>query len=69
MAYFEMLKRDKSRLEDTYGRTNIMPLGSGALAATTYHWTDKMLLNSLDLMILHIIALMAFQTGIFALNF
>jgi len=36
MAYFEMLKRDKARLEDTYKRTNILPLGSGALAATTY---------------------------------
>lgn len=36
MAYFEMLKRDASRLNDTYNRTNILPLGSGALAATTY---------------------------------
>ncbi len=36
MAYFEMLKRDKARLDDTYKRTNILPLGSGALAATTY---------------------------------
>jgi argininosuccinate lyase len=36
MAYFEMLKRDAERLQDTYRRTNIMPLGSGALAATTY---------------------------------
>ncbi len=36
MAYFEMFKRDITRLEDTYKRTNVMPLGSGALAATTY---------------------------------
>lgn len=36
MAYFEMLKRDKQRLAETYNRTNILPLGSGALAATTY---------------------------------
>ena len=36
MAYFEMLKRDIGRLDDTYKRTNICPLGSGALAATTY---------------------------------
>ncbi|OGI21629.1 MAG: argininosuccinate lyase [Candidatus Melainabacteria bacterium RIFOXYA12_FULL_32_12] len=36
MAYFEMLKRDRERLLETYNRTNIMPLGSGALAATTY---------------------------------
>ena len=36
MAYFEMLKRDSERLLDTKKRTNIMPLGSGALAGTTY---------------------------------
>ncbi len=36
MAYFEMLRRDLGRLEDTYKRTNVCPLGSGALAATTY---------------------------------
>ena len=36
MAYFEMLRRDIARLDDTYKRTNICPLGSGALAATTY---------------------------------
>lgn len=36
MAYFEMLKRDFERLNNTYERTNILPLGSGALAATTY---------------------------------
>lgn len=36
MAYAQMLLRDLGRLEDTYKRTNIMPLGSGALAATTY---------------------------------
>lgn len=36
MAYANMLLRDISRLEDSYKRTNIMPLGSGALASTTY---------------------------------
>ncbi|EKE03469.1 MAG: hypothetical protein ACD_20C00199G0001 [uncultured bacterium] len=36
MAYFEMFKRDRERLAEAYNRTNIMPLGSGALAATTY---------------------------------
>lgn len=36
MAYFEMFKRDYGRLEDTYRRTNVMPLGSCALAGTTY---------------------------------
>jgi len=36
MAYFEMFKRDFERLEDNYKRTDVMPLGSGALATTTY---------------------------------
>ena len=36
LAYCEMFKRDVDRLGDTYRRTSVMPLGSGALAATTY---------------------------------
>ncbi len=35
-AYFEMFKRDRSRLKDTIERMNYCPLGSGALAGTTY---------------------------------
>ena len=35
-AYFEMFKRDRSRLSDIYDRMNYCPLGSGALAGTTY---------------------------------
>lgn len=35
-AYFEMFKRDRSRLEDIYERMNYCPIGSGALAGTTY---------------------------------
>ena len=58
MAYFEMFKRDIERLEDCYKRTNVMPLGSGALAATTYPLDrdfvaselgfDQITMNSLD---------------------
>ncbi len=36
MAYAEMLLRDLSRLEDALRRMDVMPLGSGALAGTTY---------------------------------
>ncbi len=36
MAYYEMFKRDLERLNDCRKRMNIMPLGSGALAGTTY---------------------------------
>ncbi len=58
MAYFEMFKRDRSRLADAYVRTNVLPLGSGALATTTYPLDrfyvaellnfDNVCLNSLD---------------------
>ncbi len=58
MAYFEMLKRDRSRLSDTYDRMNVLPLGSGALATTTYPLDreyvaelldfDQVCLNSID---------------------
>ncbi len=35
-AYFEMFKRDRSRMKDIYERMNFCPLGAGALAGTTY---------------------------------
>ena len=57
-AYFEMFKRDRSRLDDIYKRMNYCPLGSGALAGTTYpldrEYTASLLdfdgptLNSMD---------------------
>ncbi len=36
LAYAQMFKRDVLRLDDCYERTNILPLGSCALAGTTY---------------------------------
>ena len=36
MAYCEMLLRDLSRFDDAQKRMDVMPLGSGALAGTTY---------------------------------
>ena len=57
-AYFEMFKRDHERLTDIYRRMNTCPLGSGALAGTTYpldrEYTARLLgfngptLNSMD---------------------
>ncbi len=35
-AYFEMFRRDRERLSDVRRRLNLCPLGSGALAGTTY---------------------------------
>ena len=37
MAYAEMFKRDIERLNETYTRTDICPIGSCALAGTTYN--------------------------------
>ena len=36
LAYYEMLTRDVSRLQDTLTRLDVSPLGSGALAGTAY---------------------------------
>ena len=36
LAYFEMLQRDRERLADTRKRVNLSPLGSAALAGTSY---------------------------------
>ncbi|QHQ62625.1 argininosuccinate lyase [Anaerocolumna sedimenticola] len=57
-AYFEMFRRDSERLTDIYKRMNYSPIGSGALAGTTYpldrEYTAELLgfdgptLNSMD---------------------
>ncbi|HTY82066.1 MAG TPA: argininosuccinate lyase [Dehalococcoidales bacterium] len=36
LAYFEMLQRDVVRFSDAFDRTDVMPLGSGALAGVAY---------------------------------
>ncbi len=36
LAYFWMLERDKGRLQDSLKRINVLPLGAGALAGTTF---------------------------------
>lgn len=58
MAYVEMFYRDYTRLEDCLKRMNVSPLGSGALATTTYPidrmfvaqelGMDDIMYNSLD---------------------
>ena len=47
-AYFEMLRRDASRLADTQKRMNECPLGAGALAGTTYPLDREFVAESLD---------------------
>ena len=36
LAYFEMLARDVERLNEVYARVNVLPLGSAALAGTSF---------------------------------
>ncbi|GBD26413.1 Argininosuccinate lyase [bacterium HR30] len=58
LAYAAMLERDRSRLADQLPRVNVLPLGSGALAGTTFNidrnYVAKLLkfsaisMNSLD---------------------
>ena len=36
MAYFQMFTRDMQRMKDVHSHADVMPLGSGALAGTTY---------------------------------
>ena len=47
MAYYEMFTRDAARFEDSLKRINVMPLGSAALAGTTFpidrEYTAKLL--------------------------
>ena len=47
-AYMEMFKRDYSRLCDIYERMNVCPLGSGALAGTTYPLDREMTASLMD---------------------
>jgi argininosuccinate lyase len=47
LAYFEMLKRDASRLAEVRGRVNILPLGAAALAGTSYPVDRKALARNL----------------------
>jgi argininosuccinate lyase len=58
MAYYEMFRRDSERFRDCLARANVMPLGSAALAGTTYpidmEWTarelnfPRVVANSMD---------------------
>lgn len=48
LAYFENVRRDYDRLLDCFRRTNVMPLGSGALAGTTYPLDRDFVAKELD---------------------
>ena len=48
MAYFSMLARDFSRFKGVYERADIMPLGAGALAGTTFPIDRQQVAKSLN---------------------
>lgn len=48
MAYYEMFKRDMERLEECFERVDVLPLGSAALAGTSYDLNRKLLARELD---------------------
>lgn len=48
LAYVEMFKRDKGRLDDCLERVNVMPLGAGALAGTTFPIDREYVAEQLD---------------------
>ncbi|MGE3258413.1 MAG: argininosuccinate lyase, partial [Geobacter sp.] len=48
LAYVEMFKRDKARMEDCFKRVNVMPLGAGALAGTTFLIDREYVAEQLD---------------------
>jgi argininosuccinate lyase len=48
MAYYQMFTRDRSRFADCYERMDYLPLGSGALAGTSYDTDRDFLAKELD---------------------
>ncbi len=47
MAYHEMFKRDRDRFQGSLGRVNVMPLGSAALAGSTFNLDREMVAEEL----------------------
>jgi argininosuccinate lyase len=47
LAYFEMMKRDKQRFQENLKRVNILPLGSAAMAGSTFQLDREMVAKEL----------------------
>ncbi|MEI6206145.1 MAG: argininosuccinate lyase [Desulfuromonadales bacterium] len=69
MAYVEMFKRDKSRLNDCLNRVNVMPLGAGALAGTTFPIDREYVAEQLNFPVITRNSLDAVSDRDFALEF
>lgn len=69
MAYAEMFKRDTERLRDCMKRTNVLPLGSGALAGTSYETDRHMIADLLGFESVSLNAMDAVSDRDFAIEF
>ena len=68
MAYFEMFYRDIERMKDCIRHTDVLPLGAGALCATTRN-RQEMVAKELVCRVIRVIALIPYRTGMFALEY
>jgi argininosuccinate lyase len=69
MAYAEMFKRDTQRLRDAMKRVNVLPLGSGALAGTSYETDRHMIADILGFEEVSLNAMDAVSDRDFAIEF
>ncbi len=69
MAYFEKFKRDFDRLDDVYKRTDVLVLGSGALAGVNYHNDREFLRKELNFSQIAINAMDAVSDRDFVIEF
>jgi argininosuccinate lyase len=69
MAYAEMFKRDTERLRDAMKRVNVLPLGSGALAGTSYETDRHMIADILGFEEVSLNAMDAVSDRDFAIEF
>lgn len=69
MAYFEMLQRDSDRFCGAYDRADIMPLGAGALAGTTFPIDRKFVADELDFDAIYLNSLDAVSDRDYVLEF
>lgn len=69
LAYFFMFQRDVERLKDCYRRTDVMPLGSGALAGTSFPLDREMVARELGFAAITMNSMDAVSDRDFAIEF
>ena len=69
LAYFEMLSRDRDRFADAYRRTDVLPLGSGALAGSGFPFDRQAMADELGFSKLSANSLDSVSDRDFALDF